>query len=83
MIEEMGILVVGFIIARMLSSGGTSFSMTPAGMGLLVAYFILVHLFNIGTGAIFLETRADVGHFEPHARSSVMDKKLALIFHTT
>jgi len=55
MIEEMGILVVGFIIARMLSSGGTSFRMTATGMGLLVAYLILVHLFNIGTGTIFLE----------------------------
>ena len=55
MIEEMGILVVGFIIARMLSSGGTSFRMTPMGMGLFVAYFILVHLFNIGAGTIFLE----------------------------
>ena len=52
MIEEMGILVVGFIIARMLSSGGTSFRMTPTGMGLLVAYLILVHvqdhLLNLG-----------------------------------
>ena len=55
MIEEIGILVVSFIIERMLSSGGTSFKMTPTGMGLFVAYFILVHLFNIGTVTIFLE----------------------------
>jgi len=52
MIEEMGILAVGFIIVRMISSGGTSFRMTPTGMGLLVAYLILVHvqdhLLNLG-----------------------------------
>ena len=52
MIEEMGILAVGFIIVRIISSGGTSFRLTPTGMGLLVAYLILVHvqdhLLNLG-----------------------------------
>jgi len=44
----------------MVSSGGTSFRTTPTGMSLFVAYFILVHLFNIGTGTIFLEALEEV-----------------------
>ena len=40
----MGILIVGFIIARMLSSGGTSFRMTPTGMGLSVQALISLRL---------------------------------------